>query len=237
MNDTHSELGLAQIPETAPQSNSLWSSTVTFLKRDIKSFFPRDDRSGTPTEQGAGASDDLGISAPAPVKTPIESLVDMSKLPEMAFRRDVIDWRDNFHVNLMNALSKLNDAFAHQVHAELADTSLFRKLVSRESDQVLQQSFTRLVRLPLINAVLNEEANLNFCAQKWGRGGNGDLTFDLSVLNAECASLHDIRFKPSNRDLILSRSKEIIMGPAGLATVFCDQGLQLSRKLMDTKAS
>ena len=38
MNDTHSELGLAQIPETAPQSNSLWSSTVTFLKRDIKSF-------------------------------------------------------------------------------------------------------------------------------------------------------------------------------------------------------
>jgi len=94
-----------------------------------------------------------------------------------------------------------------------------------------------LVRLPLINAVLNEEANLNFCAQKWGRGGNGDLTFDLSVLNAECASLHDIGFKPSNRDLILSRSKEIIMGPAGLATVFCDQGLQLSRKLMDTKAS
>ncbi len=161
----------------------------------------------------------------------------MSKLPEMAFRRDVIDWRDNFHVNLMNALSRSNDAFAQQVHAELADTSLFRKLVSRESDQVLQHSFTRLVRLPLINALLNEEANLNVCARKWGRGGKGDLTFDLSALNAECASLHDIGFKPSNRDLILSRSKEIIMGPVSLATVFCDQGLHLSRKLMNTKAS
>ncbi len=237
MNDTHSEPGLAQIPETAPQSDSLWSSTVAFLKRDIKSFFPRDDRSEAHSERGEVASEDSDAPAPTPMEDPIESLVDMSKLPDMAFRRDVLDWRDNFHANLMNALSKLNDAFAHQVHAELADTSLFRKLVSRESDQVLQQSFTRLVRLPLINAVLNEEANLNFCAQKWGRGGNGDLTFDLSVLNAECASLHDIGFKPSNRDLILSRSKEIIMGPVSLATVFCDQGLHLSRKLMDTKAS
>ncbi|WP_343736287.1 hypothetical protein, partial [Acidovorax sp.] len=128
MNDTHSEPGLAQIPETAPQSDSLWSSTVAFLKRDIKSFFPRDDRSGTPTEQGAGASDDLGISAPAPVKTPIESLVDMSKLPEMAFRRDVIDWRDNFHVNLMNALSRLNDAFAQWAAAGFDDTLLRWKM-------------------------------------------------------------------------------------------------------------
>lgn len=237
MNTPPSEIGIAQIPEKASQSDSLWSSTVAFLKRDIKSFFPLDDRSEAPTEQGEVASEDSGGPATTPMEVPIESLVDMSKLPEMAFRRDVLDWRDNFHVNLMNALSKLNDAFAQQVHAELADTSLFRKLVSRESDQVLQHSFTRLVRLPLINAVFNEEANLNVCAQKWGRGGKGDLTFDLSALSAECASLHDIGFKPSNRDLILSRSKEIVMGPAGLATVFCDQGLQLSRKLMDTKAS
>lgn len=237
MNENPSESGLAQIPEAAPKSDSLWFSTVAFLKRDIKSFFPRDDKGGEQPEQGVAASEDSGTSVPASVETPVESLVDMSKLPEMAFRRDVLDWRDNFHANLMNGLSKLNDAFAQQVHAELAATSLFRKLVSRQSDQVLQDSFTRLVRLPLINEVRNEEANLNACAQKWGRGGKSDLTFDISALNAECASLQDIGFKPSNKDQLLSRCQELILGPTGLSAVFRDQGLQLSRKLMETKAS
>lgn len=236
MNDIPTETGLAPDPERTPKSGSLWGATVTFLKRDIKSFFPRGDKNGESAEQGVVAREDSGTPAPAQVDVPIESLVDVSKLPDMAFRREVLDWRDNFHANLMITLSRLHDSFAQQVHAELANTSPFRKLVTRKSNEVLQDGFTRLVRLPLITAVRKEETKLNDCAQKWGVFGNVDLAFDIRTLSAECASLHDIGFKPSNKELILSRSKALILGHAGLVAVFRDQGLQLSRKLMDTKA-
>ena len=237
MNDIPPKPELAPDPETTPKSGSLWGSTVAFLKRDIKSFFPRGDKVGESAEQGVVALEDSGAPALAQVEVPIESLVDVSKLPDMAFRREVLDWRDNFHANLMITLSRLHDAFAQQAHTELADTSLFRKLVTRKSNEVLQDSFTRLVRLPLITAVRKEEAKLNVCAQKWSVFGKADLAFDIRALSDECASLHDIAFKPSNKDLILSRSQELILGPAGLAAVFRDQGLQLSRKLIETKAS
>lgn len=237
MNDRRYEPGLAPIPDMPPKARNLWRSTVAFLKRDVKSFFPRDDKYRGSTELRVDTSEDSGTPVPALAEPPIESLVDVKKLPGMAFRRDVLDWRDNFHANLMLTLSSLYDVFAQQVHVELANTSLFRMLVTRESDQVLQDSFIRLVRLPLIAALRNEEAKLNDCAKKWRVFGKANLTFDIGPLSAECASLQDLGFKPSNKDQILSRCQELILGPAGLAAVFRDQGLQLSRKLMDTSAS
>lgn len=237
MNDIPTEPGLAPDPLKNPKSGSLWGSTVALLKRAINSFFPRGDKDGESAKLGLICHKDSVAPAPAQVDVPIESLVDVSKLPDMAFKREVLDWRDNFHSNLMITLSKLHDSFAQQVQDELADTSLFRKLVSRKSDEVLQDSFIRLVRRPLITAIRKEDAKLNACAQKWGLFGKADLLFDISALSHECTSLHDIAFKPSNKDLILSSSQELILGPTGLAAVFRDQGLQLSRKLMATKAS
>ena len=237
MNNIPTEPGLAPDPLKNPKSGSLWGSTVAFLKRDIESFFPRGDKDGESAEQGQIGRKDSVATAPAQVDVPIESLVDVRRLPDMAFKREVLDWRDNFHSNLMITLSRLHDSFAQQVQVELADTSLFRKLVSLKSDEVLQDSFIRLVRWPLITAIRKEDVKLNACTKKWGVFGKADLAFDISALSHECTSLHHIPFKPSNKDLILSSSQELILGPAGLATVFRDQGLQLSRKLMDIKAS
>ena len=237
MNDIPTEPGHTPDPLKDPKSGTLWGCAVAFLKRDILSFFPHGDKDGESAELGQIGLEDSVAPAPAQVDVPIESLVDVSKLPDMAFKREVLDWRDNFHFNLMITLSRLHESFAQQVQAELADTSLFRKLFSRKSDEVLQDSFIRLVRRPLITAIRKEDAKLSACAQKWGLFGKADLVFDISALNHECTSLHDIAFKPSNKGLILSSSQELILGPAGLVVVFRDQGLQLSRKLMDIKAS
>jgi len=120
---------------------------------------------------------------------------------------------------------------------ELADTSVFRKLITRPADEVLQDSFVLIVRMPLIAALRKEEANLNACAQRWALFGKVDLAIHMRMLNSECASLHDIGFKPSNRSLIESRVQTLLLGPEGLAKHFRDQGLQLSRKLMEVKES
>lgn len=236
MNEPRHGQGLTLPPEIAPKSDNLWRSTLAFLRRDVKSFFSQSHQGRVSTESLVGPREFSG--APATVlaePTPVESLVDEKKLSMLAFRRDALDWRDNFHVNLLSSLRTSHDAFVQQVQVDLANTSLFRVLIARESDQVLQDSFTRLVRLPLMTALRDEEAKLEICAVKWGVYGKADLTFDVSALDAECASLRDIGFKPSNRDQILSRCHDLILGPVGLMTVFGDQGLRLSRKLIDTR--
>lgn len=237
MNEIPTEHGIAADQLKNPKAGNLWVSTIAFLKRAIKSFFPGGDKDGEFAEPRLIPLKDSVASAPLQMDMPIESLVDVSRLPDMEFKREVLDWRDNFHYNLMITLSSLHNSFAQYVQAELADTSLFRKLVSRKSDEVLQDSFIRLVRWPLITAIRKEDAKLNACAKKWGVFWNSDLVFDISALSHECASLQGITFKPSNKELILSCSQELILGPVGLAAVFRDQGLQLSKKLMDKKAT
>ena len=96
-------------------------------------------------------------------------------------------------------------------------------------------SRVRIVRLPLITALRKEEAKLNAIAEKWALFGKVELVFDSRKLNAECASLHDVGFKPSNQTLILSRIQVLMLGPAGVAEHFRDQGLHLSRKLLEAK--
>lgn len=234
MNDFSTQTALSRSPENLAKFEGRWDKTVAFLKRDIRSFFPseetKDEAANLPDT--AAAPDALGQS-----ERPIESLVDFGKLPDMAFRREVLDWRDNFHANVTNIITELKKAFVHQMDKELADTSVFRKLITRPSNEVLQDSFVLIVRMPLIAALRKEEANLNACAQKWGLFGKADLAIHIRMLNSECASLHGIGFKLGNRSLIESRLQTLLLGPEGLAKHFCDQGLQLSRKLMETKES
>ncbi|CAN7327547.1 hypothetical protein LJR066_001673 [Acidovorax sp. LjRoot66] len=234
MNNISTQAALSRSPENLAKPEGRWDKTVAFLQRDIRSFFPseegKDETANLPDT--AAAPDALGQS-----EHPIESLVDFGKLPDMAFRREVLDWRDNFHANVTNIITELQQAFFYQVDAELRDTSVFRKLITRPANEVLQDSFVRIVRMPLITALRKEEANLNACARKWALFGKADLAIHMRMLNSECASLYGIGFKPGNRSLIEARVQTLLLGPEGFAMHFCDQGSQLSRKLMEVKES
>lgn len=234
MNDLSTQAALSRSTETLAKSEGRWNKTVAFLKRDIRSFFPNDEaEDGAENFPGTTVAPD----SLSPSEHPIESLVDLGKLPDMAFKREVLDWRDNFHVNVTKIITELQSAFIHQMDSELGDISVFRKLITRPANEVLQDSFVRIVRMPLITALRKEEANLNACAQKWALFGRADLAIDMRMMNSECASLHDIGFKPVNRSLMELRIQSLLSGPEGLAKHFRDQGLQLSKELMEAKES
>lgn len=222
---------LPPIPDN--QAKGFTGRAVAFLKRDIKSFLPGRNNNGDRIVHDPIASEQSVAVTPA--DTPVESLVDLNKLPDMAFRREVLDWRDNFHANVTTTVSRLQGTFVDQIHIELGSTSLYRKLITRPTDGVLQDLFVSIVRLPLIMAVRQEEAKLNACAKKWELFGKADLVFDVRRLNAECVSLHDVGFKPSNKNLILLRLHTLMLGPAGVAEHFRDQALHLSRILLEAK--
>lgn len=217
-------------PHSPPQDESLWDTTVAFLKRDIRTFLP-----GNRTE-GQGASHPaIAGTAEAMATPPVEPLVDHHRLPCMAFRREVLDWRDNFHANVATTIIQLQSSFIQQIEAELGNTSMFRKLVTRPASEVLQDGFVRTVRLPLITALRKEEAALHACAQKWALFGKAHLEIDIRMLTAECDDLKDIGFKPSNRDLLVARMQALLLGPGGTEEQLREQGLHISRQLLEAR--
>lgn len=234
MNDPQIPSGSPAFPKNLQANEGPWDKIGAFLKRDVKSFFSRDDKARTGNEQMEAGSQPVASTL---ADIPVESLVDFSKLADLAFKREVLDWRDNFHAAVTITASRLQDTFIEQVDAELAKTNLFRKVVARPSNEILQDHFSRIVCLPLIAALRKEEAELNATAEKWALGGKVDLAFEIVELDAVCASLDDLAFKPSKKNLILARIRTLILGPAGIAECLRDQGTSLSGKLMEAKKS
>jgi hypothetical protein len=218
--------------ENMPASQGALGKAVAFLKRDVKSFFLRDNKASSETVEKAVAP-----TAPTAPAQPVEPLVDFNRLPELAFRREVLDWRDDFQAAVTKTMARLHDAFIEQVNAELGNTSLLRIVFARPSDEVLQRSFVRIVRRPLIATLRQEEAKLDEIARKWALLGTVDLSFNLRRLNAECESLHDIGFKPAQKNLISSRIQALLLEPAGMADYFRHQGMGLSTNLLEAKKS
>lgn len=230
MNELPSQQELPPILRTESNASGLWNKTVAFLKRDLNSFLPSRDKGGSLIEDLPAVSE---APPTAPEQPLIKSLVDLKKLPELAFNREVLDWRDNCHVSVITTLAGLMDSLTKQMEEKLANASLFRRLIAQPTDEVLQDSFVRLVRLPLIIAMRKEEAKLYSCAQKWGLFGKVKLDFDISKLDSECARLKDIGFKASNQQLILMQVQELILGRTGIAGDFCDQAIYLSKNLLE----
>lgn len=147
----------------------------------------------------------------------------------------MLDWRDCFHADTITTIKRLHEEFIKQTISDLDNTHLFRRVMARPSSEILQDNFTFLVRRPLIAALRKEEMNFTACSQQWGLPKKIELCFDIRSLNAECASLNDVSFKPSNKELIMSRVRELLFGSGGLAENFCDQGHQISRNVLDMK--
>jgi hypothetical protein len=206
-----------------------WRRFFGFLDSDVE-IIP----SSHQTEANAIANSEASIESLKKVPTD-DSLVDIKKLQQMAFRRQVLDWRDTFHANTITTITRLHQEFIRQTMSDLDNTHLFRKVLARPSSEVLQDNFTFLVRRPLIFALRKEEMNFANCSQQWSLPKKVELCFDIRSLNAECASLDDVSFKPSNKELILLRIQTLMFGTDGMAENFCEQGVQFSRNLLNMK--
>jgi hypothetical protein len=212
-----------------------WKEILAFLNRDLRSFFPSSKGATNETAMSQGITS--GQFQSSPPDPPVESLVDLDKLPYLAYRREVLDWRDTFHAKVTITVTKSLDSFVRHMDEELAEVSLFRSVFTRPADEVLESNFRRDIRMPLINVLQQEKAGLSAAAQKWANFASVDLAIDTSSLNPGCASLYGIGFKPANRNLIKSRMQDLLLGPAGIAEDLRDQGSHISRKLLENTQS
>ncbi len=230
MTDKKANENLPTPVEASQASGGWWQKTAEFLNRDVKTFFNSDGAKDALNEE---VQEDMEPEEQPAAEAAVPSLVDENKLPGLVFKREVLDWRDNFHADMFVILNELQATFIRHVEDELRAVNVFRKLLARPSDEVLQDGFVRLVRIPLTIALRDQEALLNASAAKRGMFGKVDLSFDLAALSGECDSLKGLAFRSSNKKTIDERVHILMHGPAGLAANFYDQGFHLSRKYIN----
>lgn len=212
-----------------PQApEGLWRKTIAFLNRDILSFLPgRQPEVEQPTAESPASEDGERI----------DSLVDPGKLDYLAFRREVLDWRDEFHAQVTQRVSNLHDAFIQRIDSELDEVGFFRQLITKSASEVLQGAFIREVRVPLFSSLRQEEEKLAAHAGKWTLPGQLNFTFKKDWSNSECDCVGDIGFKPTNREAIHTRIKSLMLGDIGIAETYCSQATRLARQLIEEKPS
>lgn len=207
---------------------SILNTTINFLKRDIKSFFP-------------GSHQQLLAEVTAGEATPVDPLVEpltnSSNLDFLIFQREIMDWRDNTHAKIELAIIDLEEAFIRQIDIEITETNFFRKLIAKSSYEVLQSKFVSIVRMPLIALLHQEEARLEACAKRGDLSAKDIRPFVIISLDAECIDLKKIGFKPANRDTILKILHDLLHGQQGIAANFHQQVIQMATKSIKGKMS
>jgi hypothetical protein len=207
---------------------SLLNTTINFLNRDVKSFFPGSHQQHT-AEVAAGKA--------TPVDSLVEPLTDSSNLEFLIFQREVMDWRDNIHAKIELTIIDLEEDFIRQIDIEITETSFFRKLITKSSYEVLQSRFVSIVRMPLMALLHQEEASLEACAKRGDLSSKDIRPFVMISLDAECIDLKKIGFKPANRDVILKSLHNLLHGQQGIAADFHQQVIQMATKLIKGKMS
>ncbi len=217
----------APIQESTP--NSLIRKWVAFLTQDIV-LRPRpgEPKSGRDPAVPSQGTDALAQEAVPP-------LTDPERLAGLAFRRTVLNWRDNTQAEMALAIMALQDAFIQHIDIELKKSGLRQRVFAKTAVEVLQGEFVRQVRAPLIICLRRQEAAWVACA-----GRSTPLTdeikpwsFDTRQLSAEYGCMHQLKFKPAQREAIVQSLRDFLTGSQGLEADLREQVRQAAQQLID----
>ncbi|MCK6391936.1 MAG: hypothetical protein L6Q40_13150 [Azonexus sp.] len=193
-----------------------WRKIVAFLYRDIGSFLPARE-----------------VPTPKPQDQP-PTLIDPGKLKCLAYRRDVLDWRDGFHADVMLTMSNLYCQFVSRIDLELDNLSIIDKFFPRPAHEVLVGTFIQSVWVPFYSWITLENGKLSSRASKWGLQ-QLDMAFNIKISDAEHYSLGDISFKRINREQIIFRLEAMMLGSDGIAGAYCAQATYIASQLINKK--
>ncbi len=200
---------------------------VSFLQRDVRSFLPGwKEPACAKQETVESGSQDF----------PIPSLVDPAIVDHLAFRREVLDWRDGFHARATQLAIELCNAFALKIREDLADVSIFRRVLTRPAYDMLQDHFIRIVRVPMQQAIQQEQSELSKLVQRWLPDATLDLAFVAPWSDSECKCLGDLDFTPKNEDEILGKIEILILGDSGIVDRHRTRATNLARNIIEERS-
>lgn len=204
-----------QISHQTASSSSLWRKIVAFLNRDVTSFFRRDQTRGT-----------LRLAAP------VEPLTDPDALSSLAFRREVLDWRDTAHADITQTLINLHQQFGVHIDRRIEELGLLDRLFGDAADKALQYEFILRIEKPLRALLYRLEAALTSLSQPEVFAQKEPFAFCTKPIAIRRSCLGDLGFSSPE---ISDRLQPWILGPDGLAAQFRDQATDIAKRLLQEK--
>ena len=133
-----------------------------FLNRDVRTFKWWGQNKAGPEADGAPPTDFRTLTAPPKEPDPeVVSEVDPGQVEGLRFRREVLDWRDEFHFQVTETASRAMKSLAEQVEHELENMNFLRlRLFTKPASEVLERHIESCVRSPMRRTTYIEQAAL-----------------------------------------------------------------------------
>lgn len=210
----------------------LWA----FLNRDVRAF-----KSGTTKEAAsplANVPPVNGASLAEPLIQPVPEIaseVDPRQIEELRFRREVLDWRDEFHCKVTETATQAKHLLATQVDAELAKVNILQSwLFTKQASEVLKGHIEHGVQSPLTKFTQDEHKALKQHLLRW-LPRHEPINMWIMWPKPAWDNRLGLKFTADNREKILAALDELILGKAGLAESYRDWSTQYAAQILEAR--
>lgn len=217
-----------------------------FLKRDIRSFFNSSAESEQPlippivsqeeaiTQSASEISNTEPEPEPEPVPIPpLPLLLNPAALDRVAFRREILDWRDNSILQLGVAANAVLKEFSVHVVTLLDDVPFWRRALPKAANEVLTVDFNTRVRLRIQDRTKKYDHQLDEIMGRWERNKASRLRLIDEWPDSQLSYVANLGFKPSNQEDILEAISFLVLGPHGVADKFYQQISRISARITE----
>jgi hypothetical protein len=221
---------------------------IAFLKRDLRSFFSSRSDGGQPSlphvasqgEQTAqstvsalAATSEVTSAAPEPGPlAPLPLLLNPAALERLAFRREILDWRDDSILQLSHTADAVLKEFSAHVVRLLRDVPVWRRVFPDTANEILMNDFDSMVRVSIHGEAIRSEKKLKEIVARWENSDTSGLRLIDEWPDSQLRCVANIGFKPSNEAAILKTISHLVLGGHGLADNFHRQAIQISNDVI-----
>ena len=186
-----------------------------FLKRDIRTFRWWGTNGASSDADGVPEARQNALDAP---DHEISSEVDPALIEHLRFRRELLDWRDEFHFRVTECATQAKQALAVQVDQKLSTMGfLRRRLFALPATEVLADHIESAVRAPMRSTLQVQQSTLNAHLQKWFQDGEPSLRCFVMFPKLEWDTRLSLKLTADNRERILDELDQLLLGPNGMA--------------------
>ena len=225
-------------PSTAADDQSQrgpFGEIWAFLNRDVRTFKwgrnkPR------PATAGAHPPEFKSPTSPLKEQEPdVVSEVDARRIDGLRFRRDVLDWRDEFQFNVTEAASRAQETMVETVDHELANLNFWRlRLFTKPASEVLEGHIESCIRSRMRRTTQIEQAVLRQHLLTWPPHRQDSSSIWTMWPKLEWDTRLSLKFTADNRDRILTVLGELILGENGLADTHRQWATQYAIQFLET---
>lgn len=202
-----------------------------FLNRDIRTFSWL--QWNTPGTIAKDLSPPESMTGAAPE---IISEVNPRQIEALRIRREILDWRDNFHFQVTEKALQAKTALEKRVEHEFANMGFLRlRLFTTPSSEVLEGHIESCVQSEMQRISRIEEITLRQHLATWLPHHHESVRIPIVWPKLEWDGRLALEFKDGNRAKILTALDEMILGENGLADRYRQWATQYASQILEMR--